>query len=1183
MKVVLREDESGVSEVVGTILILAMTVVLFSTIIIWVSSIPTPVAQTRVDIQGNLIPRYGPTGLETGDWVNLTHQGGESMPAASTVMYISDQKGVGAPTTAVIHIASFRTYSGSLSYGMLDGSGQGWSVGQRFSYFNASLRSSDNVTVTIVDLTRSTVMWNAQLNPPAGTRPPVFLNTWASQSAYGTPITPVTGKGFYVLAQVMSPDNRVASVTATLTFYYGRAGFQNCAVAKPLFDNGANGDASANDGTFTLYDNSCTGTAYSGMDGSLVLLNATDVKGHVSTTRMVLHVLPGSGTQNPGGNQTPQSGRPNNLLWNGNQGYNIFNASQWDIYGYGATATRTFRANETVVLVVGSLTLENVFSSDSFSLWNTYSNPVQPVVYGTQKTVGSASQPSTTSAFSFFQFLNGYYIYTYRFPLNTATQTNFYLPPSNLVPPNYLYGKYPLSIGLGSSTGNVFTAADSINITTTGGQTFPFPQITTYSDPYFQHPTTFFMSTATMYVRVRMPVVESNTSIAAGTSTVVFGNIIIQDFSGSHQLYRAPANGYLAFMPICPVSSACSGSAIWSVSASGGYYYEFSVNLARVNQDPWVPGVQNYAFIISSVHDMFNTYSNPSIGISVQSPLYKMDIAAGFAPSMNSAWGTFDYARFYQDYNGYDAWKQLRVDYCVGTSSISGMNGTGSTCPGKSQGQDMPIKARFGDLFNSGHLDLVESAYIGSTGVVEIYRYTTDATGAVVYLPVKRFYQSNDPCTAVAVGDVTGDGSPDVVCGGYRGDVWYYRNDGNWTTVYVDPSTTRGSATSVAIGDFNGGSGNDIAVAGSGYLRWYPNLNGLGQFRTATTSTLFAGGEKIVNGTIAFGSRFNTYAVDTIYEQLQEGVVRASTGTGNASGLDEYWSFPVMPVTATSFTLSFTGYRSVGSDSENFTLAYSTNVAGGTGGDPTTGTYTKVITVSSSTSVLYTALLTGVSGGQTVWIRAEDTNRTGGALGMESLYVDQIYISATSTASTGVALGLPVGSCQVVNSISAGDQDKDGFADLVAGTNGGCVYKYTGSLGGLQSPTGAFFTTPGGANVIGVRWGNFTMAYPGLEIAVAAASASTGAVYIIPGSSFSTSTIISTLSSASPISAFGVGDINGDLRDDVVIGTSSGLLILWENLGAATSWTPPVTIDNIGAQYYSLTIGDTLNSQYMGR
>src|SRR5438094_856271 len=56
MKVILREDEAAVSEVIGTILILAMTVVLFSSIIIWVSSIPVPTAQTRLDMESSMTP-----------------------------------------------------------------------------------------------------------------------------------------------------------------------------------------------------------------------------------------------------------------------------------------------------------------------------------------------------------------------------------------------------------------------------------------------------------------------------------------------------------------------------------------------------------------------------------------------------------------------------------------------------------------------------------------------------------------------------------------------------------------------------------------------------------------------------------------------------------------------------------------------------------------------------------------------------------------------------------------------------------------------------------------------------------------------------------------------------------------------------------------------------------------------
>jgi len=69
LKVVLREDESAISEVIGTILILAMTVVLFSTIIIWVGSIPTPVAQTRLDVDSKMAWRLTTLrSWKTKDW-----------------------------------------------------------------------------------------------------------------------------------------------------------------------------------------------------------------------------------------------------------------------------------------------------------------------------------------------------------------------------------------------------------------------------------------------------------------------------------------------------------------------------------------------------------------------------------------------------------------------------------------------------------------------------------------------------------------------------------------------------------------------------------------------------------------------------------------------------------------------------------------------------------------------------------------------------------------------------------------------------------------------------------------------------------------------------------------------------------------------------------------------------------
>lgn len=1360
MKVVLREDESGVSEVVGTILILAMTVVLFSTIIIWVSSFPTPSAQTRADIQSSLVPQYV-SGSESGDWVNLTHEGGESMPAASTVLYITDQKGSGTPTTDVVHLAPFRTVSGSTKYGMLDGAGTGWSVGQRFSYFNASYRVADKISVTVVDLLRSIVVWSATLNPQTGTQPPVFVNAWASQVNSGTPITPVAGKGFYVLAQIASPDNPVSTVSATVTYYYGKAGFQNCAVAKTMYDNGNNGDASPNDGVYTLYDNSCTGYAYSGMDGSLILLNATDVKGHITTTRLIMHVLPGVPGQGNNTGGYGGSGRPPNLRWNGNQGYNLFNASQWDTFGYAATPTRTFKGNETVVLVVGSLTLQNVFGINQFNLLDPYSgNPAQDVVYGATKTVGPASLPSTTSAFSFFQFVNGYYIYTYRFQLNSASVgTNYYTTPPQY-PRYYYFANYPLSVLLTDSANDRFTTTDSINITSSTGALRTFPSIQTFADPQFSQPASQFSSTATMYVQVNMLTANLNTSMGGGQ--VLFGNILIQDFAGGQELNRAPTNGIYSNLPICPPKGSCSSTvqAIWSDQTTRSY--RFAINLARVNQDPWVAGLQNYALTISSIKDFDESYASVSTQIVVQAPLYKMDILTGNTEGTNSAWGTKDYAYFYQDYNGFDAWKKLRVDYCYAGTSISGVAGSGSTCP-----KSNDISVAFGDFWHDGTLGAAESFQAQSGYAVEIYRRALDATGSVVYLPV--FHDTPAvACNAITVGDVTGTGLPSVICGGTNGWVWYYANNGNWSTVYVDQPTSGSSINSITVGDFNGDGWNDIAVGGaSGYLKYYPNL-GYGRFQnTGISDNWFPVAEDTVNGNVTSGTYLSTYTQDGIYETLREGqlgiplqtgattnaamnltgstptgwtlatgynggtgtgvstggnpaafaqlttpfsagntvadywyqpftvsgsptfivnvslnfeltsigatsgvtfyafvdttngatlatppsgcvastsggsgpcwtsgpktvtqgwtavtnfaitgrvpspgtyylklamyAVNGGTGSqsqggfdnallswtsqaGSTSALTQYWRMAQLPSRlGTSFTLKMYGHETgynVPPDYDNFTFAYSTNVVGS---DPTTGTYTTMFTVNTGSDANYQYAFTPASlvSGQTVWVRAVDTNRVVGDTNPDNLYVDYLTINANTPAgTTGVSL-TNVGDSSTINSIDSQDQNFDHYSDLVVGTANGNVFKYMGSAGGLALAGSGTWYFDGGSSIVGVRFGNITGTAGSLQIVLAFGTT----VRVVRGS-VSGTVVVSALPAFSPsssITAFAVGDINGDGWDDVAIGTSGGGVFLWENLGHGTSWTYAVQVDNTGAPIYSLVLGASTNSQYVGR
>ena len=1345
MKVVLREDKSGVSEVVGTILILAMTVVLFSTIILWVSNIPTPTAQNRLDIQATLNPIYSPsTGQEIGVNITLQHTGGEALQPFSTVIYIQDQKGTGTPTTDVLHLSLW--HNAVSPNGLLDGTDSVWNIGERWAYQNNTMRSTDKITVTIVDTAQGVVLFNSQLTPPPGTRPPVFLNVWADRIPATPTIDPLqSGQPIYIMAQVSDPDGDLNpnSVFATLTMFYGTG--DSCAQPQQMNDQGSNGDLVANDGTFTLW-RSCINSASLSWDGALVLLNATDMKGHQTTTRFTLHITLGPGGSTGGGNAG--SGRPPNLRWNGNQGYNIFNATQWDQLGFAAQETRTFKPSETVVVVVGSLTLENTFGVNSFNLWDPYSgSPQQAVVYGSSKTVGTGTVPSNTQAFSFYEFVNGYYIYTYRFTLNTPTQTNFYVtPPSH--PPYYYFASYPLSVLLTSSTGDRFTTTDSVNITSATGYMRQFPKIETFSDSGFTHPATHFASTQTMYVQVEMLTVNANAS-----STIAFGNIMIQDYSGGYELNRAPTNGIYSNLPICPPSGSCSSTslAFWSIPSVNSY--RFAVNLARVNQDPWVAGNQSYSFVLSSVKDSDESYTSVSTQISVQAPLYKMDIVTGNAEGTNSAWGTKDYAYFYQDYNGYDAWKKLRVDYCYAGSSTSGVAGSGSTCP-----QSTGVQVAFGDFWHDGTLGVAEAFNAKSGYAVEVFRRTVDATGAVVYLPVFNNVPAS-PCTAITAADVTGDGIPEVICGGANGWVWYYANNGNWTTVYVDQPSSAPAILSIKVADFNGDGWNDIVVSGpNGYLKWYPNL-GYGKFQNSgITDNWFAVGEQTVIGNITSGSYLNTYVQDGSYEQVTESSLNVplatgsatngqfnsstsgwtfvpaynssfgswgspgsggsggyariattfrasstvagywyqpftvsgsppytisfsaqyelptngatgggavtfyafvgstsgvppvnptgcddtgtgpcwtsgpitgqpgwtSTGTigitgqvtapgtyylklamyatylssgsnsaggfdnvvlnwsstpGSTSALQQYWKIGPLPTRpGTAFTLNLRGHISSSADYDNYTFAYSTNVVGS---DPTTGTYTTMLTLSAASDTNYAFPLPTSVAGLTVWIRAVDTNRNVGSSALDSLYVDYMSINANTPAgTTGITLANP-GDSSTVNALSAMKANADAYADLAVGTSAGHVFLYWGSAGGLTVPASAWYGTPGGVSVAGLAWGNFTTNY-GSTLALAVGYDST--VVVIRTNS--APTVLRTLPTYSPsndpITAFGVGDINGDGWADVVVGTAGGHLWLWENLGQSTQWTQPVSIDVIGSTYYSLAIGATTNSQYMG-
>ena len=123
----LAHDESAVSEIVGSSLILAITVVLFSVLIIWVATLDGPDEKRFVDLDASL------TVTGAGGTLTITHSGGESLWDNLTFvqLFLND-------TVSNLNLSG-------------GGVGVKWEMGETWTYSSASIAANTRVELRVIE------------------------------------------------------------------------------------------------------------------------------------------------------------------------------------------------------------------------------------------------------------------------------------------------------------------------------------------------------------------------------------------------------------------------------------------------------------------------------------------------------------------------------------------------------------------------------------------------------------------------------------------------------------------------------------------------------------------------------------------------------------------------------------------------------------------------------------------------------------------------------------------------------------------------------------------------------------------------------------------------------------------------------------------------------------------------
>ncbi len=304
---------------------------------------------------------------------------------------------------------------------------------------------------------------------------------------------------------------------------------------------------------------------------------------------------------------------------------------------------------------------------------------------------------------------------------------------------------------------------------------------------------------------------------------------------------------------------------------------------------------------------------------------------------------------------------------------------------------DRPFSVAIGDLDGDGKPDLA-TANIGSNSVSVLRNTSTTGTIATNSFAAKTDFTTENEPRSVAIGDLDGDGKPDLaVTNQASNSVSVFRNTSSSGSIAATSFaaktdfTTGSNPYSVAIGDLDGDGKPDLAVTNQG-------SNSVSVFRNTGTSGSIAATSFAAKTDFTTGSNPYSVAIGDVDGDTRPDLATANSGSNSVSVLRNADIAPPT-ITATGTLTPFQTCSGVPSSVQSFTVNGS-NLTGDITVSVASGVQVSKISGSGYGSSVTLTPTNGSVDGTEIFVRLPATTVTSGSTSVSGV------INVTSSGAT---------------------------------------------------------------------------------------------------------------------------------------------------------------------------------------